>query len=882
MMKLFLIDGNSQVFRAFYAIRGLTDSRGRPTNAIFGFTNMLLKIIREKKPDAVAVAFDTPHPTERHELYEKYKAHRPETPEELASQFGPIKDVIRAFGIEIYEEPGYEADDVLGTLAEHAAARGDEVYIVTGDKDMLQLVSDSVKMYDPMKDRVIGVDEVKERLGVPPERVVEYMALVGDPSDNIPGIKGVGDKTARALLEQFGSLEELMEHTERIQRPRTRRLVQEGIEDMKLSRRLARINREVPLRMEPEDFRLREPDWQALLSIFRDYEFSSFMKLIPGGGAPAQRHCETVTTKERLRDLLGAVGDEFVIDTMSAARNTVSGEMVGYSVATERGRAAYVPFGHTQPGAAGQLRRDEALRPLRPIAEDEAVAKAGHDLKKDIMVLGANGINMRGMLYDTMLASYLLNPLKPDHGIENVCLEHLGRRKRTLVEVAGKGGFEHVEIRSAADYACEEAEVAFELREKLFSELREQGLQGPYFEMEMPLVYVLAEMEATGMKLDTSVLRGISGELEAQLESLQGRIYFLAGCEFNINSPKQLGRVLFEQLGLAPRKRKKTGYSTDVGVLEELALEHELPGEVLAWRSLNKLKTTYVDVLPGLINPRTGRLHTSFNQAATATGRLSSSNPNLQNIPIRGDWGTRIREAFTAEDGNIIVSADYSQIELRILAHICGDAALKEAFSGGVDVHTRTASEIFGVPPKKVTSEMRRVAKTVNFGVVYGITSFGLSEALGVSRADAQQYIDNYFRVHPGVKDYIERTLAGGLERGYVETLFGRRRPVPELKSKNANKRMAGRRLAVNAPIQGTAADVIKLAMISISRRLKEEALRGRMILQVHDELVFECPEAEKDALVGLVRREMEGAAELSVPLEVEVGAGRNWAEAHS
>lgn len=879
-MDLYIIDGNSYLYRAFYAIRGLTDSRGRPTNAVFGFTNMLLKIIRERQPDALAVSFDSPYPTERHRLFEEYKAHRPETPDDLRQQMPPVRRMIEAFNIRIFEAPGYEADDILATVAEEAARRGIRVFIVTGDKDMLQLVHGSVMVYDPMKDKVLDDEYVKERYGVPPSRITEYMALVGDPVDNIPGVKGIGEKTAKELLGEFGSLDELMSHPERIKKERTRRLVSENIEMIKLSKKLAEIDRAVPVEIHLEDFQKREPDWQALLSLFREFEFSSLMKYIPGGPPPERRY-EAVLEKERLTEILDAIKGEFAFDTEATGKDPMSAGIVGFSLCAGKGRAAYVPLMHIYEGAPEQIDKGEALGALRPLLEDGGIPKIGHNLKYDMLLLAGEGLETRGELYDTMVASYLLNPLRSDHSLKNVCLEHLSRKKKTFMEVAGKRGFQNVDIQAAADYACDDAELAFELRETLFEKLREKQLEEPYFRMEMPLIYVLKEMEEAGIRIDSQKLNAMGEELERELEALRKRIYFLAGEEFNINSPKQLRKVLFESLGLKPGKRKKTGYSTEVGILEELAKGHELPREILDWRSLYKLKTTYVDVLPRLVNPHTGRLHTSFNQTVTATGRLSSSEPNLQNIPIRGEWGRRIREGFVAEEGKVLISADYSQIELRILAHLSGDAALVDAFLRDIDVHSRTASEIFGVPAGEVTPDMRRAAKTVNFGVIYGITPFGLSEALDISREDADAYIRQYFERHPGVREYIDRVLSEAREKGVSRTLFGRVRPLPELRSTNANKRALGERLAVNSPVQGTAADVIKIAMINISVRLRQDAPGTRMILQVHDELLFEAPLEEKKGVMEMVIREMEGATSLRVPLRVDAGWGGNWAEAH-
>ncbi len=554
--------------------------------------------------------------------------------------------------------------------------------------------------------------------------------------------------------------------------------------------------------------------------------------------------------------------------------------LVGFSLCAEKGHAVYVPLAHE--GLEGQIPAHDALKLLGRVMSDRHITKIGHNIKFDMIVLNSAGVTLRGPLFDTMVASSLLNPNRAEHSLESVGLEHLGRAKRPYKEVAGGNrGFEHVSLEDAVPYAAEDAELAFSLKAAMLPLMDAQGLAVVFNEIEMPLVPVLVNIETAGVKVAPDVLHGIGRELERELESLKGRIYFIAGGEFNINSPKQLGEVLFDRLGLKPGKKKKTGYSTDMAVLEELAKTHELPAEVLSWRTLSKLKNTYVDVLPGLINPATGRVHTSFNQASTATGRLSSSEPNLQNIPIRGDWGRRIREAFIAEGGSLLISADYSQIELRILAHLSCDATLKEAFAHGADVHAKTASEIFGVPASRVTADMRRAAKTVNFGVIYGQTAYGLSEGLGISRQEADDYIKRYFERHPGVREYIDRTIAEARERGYVTTIAGRRRPVPELKSSNASTRQAGERLAVNTPVQGSAAEVIKIAMINLDRRIKKEHLSGRMILQVHDELLCESPKDEAHKLAELVREEMEGAVEMSVPIKVDLGIGPNWAKAH-
>ncbi|HWR57747.1 MAG TPA: DNA polymerase I [Thermodesulfovibrionales bacterium] len=879
-MNLYLIDGNSYVYRAFYAIKGLTNSKGFPTNAIYGFTNMLLKILREKKPDGILVSFDSPVPTERHRIFEAYKAQRPETPGDLVQQLPHIRRMIRAFNINIYEVPGYEADDLLSTIAVKAAEREADVFIVTSDKDMLQIVDDRIRVYDPVKDRVLDREYVIGKFGVGPERVAEFMALTGDAVDNIPGIKGIGEKTARELLLEVKDIEELLNHPEKIKKEKLRSLVMENAEMVRLSKRLATIDVATPIEVDVKEFGIKEPNWSELLSLFREFEFGSMLKLIPS--AKSERQYETILTIGQLKGLLSSLKGSFAFDIEATGRDALKDNIIGLAISHEKGKACYIPLGHSYENAPAQPDKGDALALTAGIFEAPEIPKIGHNLRYDIEMLRREGIDVRGQLYDTMLASYLINPNRPGHGLGEVSFEYLSYRKKTFQEVVGKRKkFSEVPLEDATAYAAEDAALSFELKELLFEKLKQERLDKLYFDIEMPLIGVLIEMEEAGFKVDVDRLNDMSRELSREIDSIQKRIYFLAGEEFNINSPKQLSRVLFLTLGLKPGKKTKTGYSTELSVLEELAGTHDLPGEILNYRSLSKLKSTYTDVLPELINPDTGRIHTSFNQTVTATGRLSSSDPNLQNIPIRGEWGRRIRQTFIAEPGCLILSADYSQIELRILAHLSEDEGLIDAFSSGVDIHTRTASEIFGVAPDKVTSEMRRVAKTVNFGVIYGISPYGLSEALNISRDNAKTYIDGYFARHEGVKSYIERTLKDAGGKGYVVTMFGRKRSVPELKSRNATTRSLGERLAINSPIQGTAADIIKIAMINLSKGLKEKELRTRMILQVHDELVFELPGEELDTVMKTVKEMMESAASLSVPLKVEIGYGRNWAEAH-
>jgi len=886
-MDLYIIDGNSYVYRAYYAIRSLTNSKGFPTNAIFGFTNMLMKIIRDRNPEGLVVSFDSPQPTERHMLFGQYKANRKETPADLAEQLPHIRRVIEAFHIKIFELPGYEADDLIGTIAKKAASGGVNVYIVTADKDMMQLVDERIKVYDPMKDRVLDRAYVIGKFGVGPERVTEYMALTGDAVDNIPGVKGIGEKTAKELLSAFSSIDDLLGHPERISRERLRTLIVDNRDMVLMSRKLATIDVSAPIDVDPGEFFLKEPDWLSLLSLFKEYEFSSLMKLIPQSGAPegtVDRRHETIMSEERLREIAAFVSDSFAFDTEATGRNPLRDSLVGISLCKDRNSACYIPLCHTPSLVSGQaqLETGKVFSILGPLLGDQGISKIGHNLKYDIMLLAQAGMSVAGPLFDTMIAAYLLNPNKPGHSLDEVSFEYLSKRKRTFMEVLKKRQtFADVPLDEATAYAAEDAALAFELKDDLFSKLRENGLEKIYFDIEMPLISVLVAMETAGIMIQSALLDEMSKELAGEISAIEQRIYFLAGEEFNINSPKQLSSILFTKLGLSPKRKTKTGFSTGMDVLEDLVEFHDLPQEVLHYRSLTKLKTTYIDVLPGLVNPATGRVHTSFNQTVTATGRLSSSDPNLQNIPIKGAWGKRIRTAFVAEEGNLLLSADYSQVELRVLAHLSGDEGLISAFNENLDIHTRTAAELYGVPLDRVTSEMRRTAKTVNFGVIYGISSFGLSETLNIDRKEAEQYIRQYFDRHPGVKRYVEELIIEATRKGFVTTLFGRKRPVPELNNKNRTVRQLGERLAVNSPIQGTAADIIKIAMINIRKRLDAASPAARMILQVHDELLFELPEAELEAVHQLVREEMEGVLKLSVPLKVDIGHGRNWAEAH-
>lgn len=885
MPTLYLIDGNSYIYRAFYAIRGLSTSTGIPTNAVYGFTTMILKILREKNPDYFSIVFDTPGPTHRHETFEEYKAHRPEMPDDLKPQVPLIKDIVKAFNIHTIEMEGYEADDILGALAKDAEGEGLDVFIVTGDKDMCQVVSPKIKLYDSMKEKITEERDVVERFGVEPSRFPEIIALMGDVSDNIPGVPGIGEKTAVKLLREFGNLDNLLANREQIKNTRARIAISGNIDNIKLSKELATIHSDVPMDITLRELALQEPEWEKLLEYFRQFEFSSLVKLIPDHKTSSAGKTEyiTILDKDELKDVLASIKGDVTIDTETTSQSPMDAELVGISFATEPERAYYVPLSHSYAGVPVQLPKDYVIKQMKGILENRKIGKTGHNIKYDFIVLRNENVYLKGIAFDTMVASYLLNPNKSNHNLSDVAMDSLGIKTIAFKDVLGKdrANFSEVTVDEATEYAGEDAAVTLRLQQYFEPLIEKEALSKLFHGIEMPLIEVLADMEMAGIKIDVPLMDTFSKKMGTELSSIEQRIYFLAGEEFNINSPKQLQDILFDKLGLKPIKKTKTGYSTNIDVLEQLALEHELPREIIEYRALSKLKSTYVDALPKLVNPKTGRLHTSFNQTVTATGRLSSSDPNLQNIPVRGEWGRRIREAFIAETGNVLLSSDYSQIELRILAHLSRDDKLIEIFNNDGDIHTGTACELFGVSPEDVTPDMRRSAKTVNFGIVYGISPYGLSQQLGIPPEEARYYIDTYFARHSGVQNYINDLVQKTAETGYVSTLFKRKRPVPELKSANRNMRQLGERLAMNSPIQGSAADIIKVSMINIIKRVKKESLHAKMLLQVHDELLFEVPAKEKDALETLVKEEMENAIKLCVPLKVDIGIGRNWAEAH-
>ncbi|MBI4826499.1 MAG: DNA polymerase I [Nitrospirae bacterium] len=885
MPTLYLIDGNSYLYRAFYAIKRLSSSSGFPTNAIYGFTTMILKILEQKKPDYFTIVFDSPGPTHRHEAYEHYKAHRPSMPDDLKLQVPIIKEIIGAFNIHTIEKPGFEADDLLAVIAKRAEKEGVDVFIVTGDKDLCQVITPRIKIYDSMKEKVTGEKDVIERFGVEPRRIPEIMALMGDASDNIPGVPGIGEKTAVKLIKEFGSLDGVIKNHAGIKQPKLRESIAANIPNIELSLVLATVNLEAPAEVSMEELLEREPDWPRLFEIFSKYELRSLVNLVPKEEQTVSSfnaEYVTITDEALLKEVIASIKNEVTIDTETTSKSPVLAELVGISLSVDPAKAYYIPLAHYYLGAPKQLTKESVIKELRVILENPDIKKTGHNIKYDLIVLKNEGIDLKGVAFDTMLASYLLNPNRSNHGLDDVAMSQLSIEKISFKDVVGKlNGFSEVSVEDATRYSGEDSAVTLKLKRRLEPMLQKEGLYMLFNDMEMPLVEVLADMEMSGIKIDSSLMTSLSEKLGRELESIEKRIYFIAGEEFNINSPKQLQEILYEKLGLRKIKKTKTGYSTDVDVLEELSLEHELPKEILEYRGLSKIKNTYIDALPKIVNLKTGRIHTSFNQTITATGRLSSSDPNLQNIPARGEWGTRIRQAFIAEQGNLLLSSDYSQIELRILAHLSGDEGLIDVFNNGGDIHSRTASGLFGIPAGEVTSEMRRRAKVVNFGIVYGMSPYGLSKELTISPGEAKDYIDTYFAQHPGVSRYIASLIEEVTQKGYVTTLYNRKRAIPELQSTNKNIKQLGERLAINTPIQGSAADIIKIAMINIHNRIINEKLRMKMLLQVHDELLFEVPADEAQKAEALVREEMENVIKLHVPLKVDIGIGKNWAEAH-
>ncbi len=904
--KIYLIDGHSYAYRAFHAIRQLTDSKGLALNAVYGFTRMLLKLIKDERPDYIAVAFDTPGKTFRHDMYDLYKANRSEQPEEMRHQIPLIKEVVDALDIPIFELNEYEADDVLATLAAKAESEGMEAVIVTGDKDMLQLISDSVKVLNPHKENSpIDAEAVKNRFGVGPEQMRDLMAMAGDSSDNIPGIPGIGPKTAAGLLSEYGTLENVFEHVDEVKGQKRRENLAENKDIAFLCRDLVTLRRDAPLEIDLERCKTGSGDKAKLIELLKRFEFRSLVNELVGAEERTDAEYTILNDRDALNKLVKNLKKKgrFAIDFETTGIDPMRAELVGISISAEPGTACYIPVGHApealvtdeekknngelfSESSIGQLGAEAALEALKPLLEDESVKKTGQNIKYEMVILARNGIDLRGADFDTMVASYLLNPSMQRHSLDQLALEFLNYRKISIESLIGKGAkritMDRVNVMEAADYACEDADITLRLHGVLEPMLKEKRLYELFERVEIPLIKILAKMELEGVCLDTEAFGELSDKLAARLDGLEEEIHRLAGREFNINSTQQLGKILFEEMKLPTAKKTKTGYSTDVAVLEKLAVEHELPGKMLEYRALSKLKSTYVDTLPELINPVTGRVHTSFNQAVTATGRLSSSEPNLQNIPIRSEIGREIRRAFVPSDEEkALLSADYSQIELRVLAHLSGDEGLCGAFRDGVDIHDRTSSKIFGVPVDKVTPDMRRKAKVANYGIIYGISASKLAADIGIKREDAEDFIENYFEVVPGVREYIDSIVETARRDGYVTTIMNRRRYIPDINSPNFGVRRFAERTAINTPIQGSAADLIKMAMIQIDEKIAGLGMRSVMILQVHDELVFEAPLDEVERMKALVKEIMETAYPLNVPIVADVRTGGNWLEAH-
>jgi DNA polymerase-1 len=808
-------------------------------------------------------------------------------PEDLVPQIPYIKRVVKAFNLPGIEMNGYEADDIIATLARKFAAEGLDVTVVTGDKDLMQIVNQHVRLLDTMKDKIYGPPEVAERFGAA-EKVIEVQALAGDSSDNVPGVPGIGEKTAKVLIDEFGDLETLLASLDRVKGKRRENL-EKFADQARMSKQLVTLVDDLPLNLDAHDFVLSEPNREALTELFKECEFHKLLQEFSAAerASASGDNYHSVLDEAGLQEMLAVLQkcSRFAFDTETTGLDPLRADLVGLSFAVNPGSAWYIPVGHRYLGVPEQLPLDRVLAAIGPLLGSPQHLKIGQNLKYDILVLARAGIEAAGPLYDTMLASYLANPAAKSHGMDSLAAELLDYRTISYREVAGSGKnqicFDEVEVEKATVYAAEDADITLRLYEKLRPMVAEQQQEQLFNEVEMPLMQILAGMEQAGIRIDPGLLGKLSAELEKKLAVLEQQIHEMAGVPFNIGSPKQLGEILFERLGLSKGKKTKTGWSTDVEVLNSLSEEHEIAAKILDYRSLAKLKGTYTDALPKLIHPETGRIHTSFNQAVTATGRLSSSDPNLQNIPIRTEEGRRIREGFIPSEGCLLLSADYSQVELRILAHMADEPALKGAFARGEDIHRRTASEVLGLFPEMVTDEQRRQAKAINFGVIYGMSAFGLAKQLGIGRREAQQFIDTYFERYPGIRTFMDSCIAEARDKQYVTTLLGRRCAIPEINSKNGAVRGYAERNAINYPVQGSAADIIKLAMVNISRRLASEGLKTRMLLQVHDELVFDVPEQELKQATVLVREEMEGAVALTVPLLVEVGNGRNWREAH-
>ena len=894
---LILVDGSSYLFRAYHALPPLTNSQGEPTGAVVGVVNMLRKLIAEQAPDHIAVVFDAPGKTFRDDLYPEYKANRPPMPDELRAQIEPLHAIIRALGVPLIIEGGVEADDVIGTLASQAAEQGMPVLVSTSDKDLAQLVNDRITLVNTMTDTRLDDDGVMEKFGVRPGQMIDFLTLVGDSVDNIPGVPKCGPKTAAKWLAQYGDLETLVTHADEI-KGKVGEYLRDSLDQLPLSRELVTIKRDVALHETIADLKTGEPDVDALRHWYERLEARRLLASLGEDAAddaapaqaPRQAAYETVLSEKALKQWISRLkkAELFSFDTETTSLDYMQAELVGVSFAVEPSSAAYVPVAHRDPGAPEQLPLDTVIDALRPLLEDAKQAKVGQNLKYDMSVLARHGVKLQGIAFDTMLESYVLDSTATRHDMDSLAAKYLGRSTIKYEDVAGKGAkqlsFDQVPIEQAAPYAAEDADITLQLHNTLWPQLKkDKALASVLLDIEMPLVPVLSRMERTGVRIDRAMLARQSKRLAERMAKLEEQAYAIAGRRFNMGSPKQIGEIFFTELELPVISKTPSGApSTAESVLQELADQgHELPAVILEHRGLAKLRSTYTDKLPQMIDPDTGRVHTSYHQAVAATGRLSSSDPNLQNIPVRTEDGRRIRQAFVPEKGYRMLAADYSQIELRIMAHLSGDKTLGKAFEEGQDIHRATAAEVFAIAPDEVSADQRRSAKAINFGLIYGMSAFGLARQLGIERGLAQSYIDLYFERYPGVRDFMDRIRADAGEKGYVETLFGRRLYLPEINARNPQRRAAAERTAINAPMQGTAADIIKRAMLAVDAWIEQARPQVRMIMQVHDELVFEVHEQGLEEAKNRIRTLMQQAAELSVPLVVDVGVGDNWDEAH-
>jgi DNA polymerase-1 len=908
---LVLFDGNAIVHRAYHAFQGTKYRRGTTltvsntgevVSAVYGFVLMLLKVLNEQQPTHYAIAFDKRGPTFRHHLFEDYKANRPATPDDLISQIARVKDLVSVIRIPVFEIDSFEADDVLGALSQQASRQNIETVIVTGDADTMQLVSPLVKVLYPKPGKsfsetiLFDEDSVSQKYGVGPEHITDLKALEGDTSDNIPGVPGIGGKTAVKLIQQFGSLEDIYNHIDEVTPPRLQTLLRDNEEVAYRSKKLATIVKDVPVTLHLADCEVNKFDRKQVADAFRELEFFSLLSKLPGAEEPAADAApvqvatgppdgkyQIVATTEALDDLVKRLSSvkSFAFDTETTGLNPMTAGLVGISISPEPGEAYYVPVGHTILDEVVQLPLEQVINRLKPVFEEAKTAKIGHNAKYDMMMLAGLGITVNNLAFDTMIAAYLLGDKY--FNLKGLAFSRLGIEMVPITALIGTGAkqivMSQVPIRQAADYACADADMTLRLENNLKEELEDKQLWQLFSQVEMPLVPILLDMERNGIALDTGILRNLSQQLGEQLSQLETEIYAAADGAFNINSPQQLGKVLFDKLQLPNTRRGKSKYSTEASVLEELGKDYPIVKLILQYRQLMKLKSTYLDTLPALVNPTTGRVHTSFNQTRAVTGRLSSSDPNMQNIPVRGGMGGQVRQAFIAPAGSYLLSGDYSQIDLRVLAHLSQDPGLLAAFQQDEDIHAATAAGLFGVKPSQVTPDMRRLAKTVNFGVIYGMSDYGLEQATELTRQEASQFISTYFEKYKGVKEYLDSTKEQARRNGYVQTLMGRRRYIPDINAPNRQVREAAERMAINMPVQGTSADIIKVAMINLAREMKERGVQSKMLLQVHDELVLEVPEAEMHIMRKLVPEVMSAALRLSIPLKVDIKEGKNWAE---